>query len=317
MYGIMNPNNRLNILELHRKINQKNEKKSRCYEKVLEICHKRIIAQTERDKTYCVFEFPEYVAGYPLFDLNSCIQYCEKQLIASGFLVKYYFPNKFYISWDFDEIKKQKDEDRKKIPLVAVLPKTITNANSQQPMYNSINNSLTSIQQNNSLNTSKHITLPTYNNNNNNQNTVIQNKSMNNNINNDKVDISSFNNTNQVSTPIDSIRQVESPQTVSVYKSSSTFLPNVQSQLQVKMTTPLPTSPPKYDPFDLYSPSIHDPKNNTNNSYDSNKNNNTEMKKSAIDNTFFANSFKQTLTSGIGSTKMFDYKPSGKLTLNL
>ena len=79
-------------------------------------------------------------------------------------------------------------------------------------------------------------------------------------------------------------------------------LPPINSQIHAKMTQPLPTTPPKYNPFDLYPPSIHE---------------NNEPKKSAIDNSFFANSFKQTLTSGIGTTKMFEYKPSGKLTLNL
>jgi hypothetical protein len=78
------------------------------------------------------------------------------------------------------------------------------------------------------------------------------------------------------------------------------------------MTAPLPTALPKYDPFDLYSHSIHSPSTNSKGAEQS-----EGKKASAIDNSYFANSFKQTLTSGIGSSKMFDYKPSGKLTLNI
>lgn len=273
MYEINNPNNRLNILELHRKINQRNEKKSICYEKVLEICNKRILAQTERDKTNCVFEFPEYVIGYPLFDLNLCIKYCEKHLVSNGFLVKYMFPNKFYISWDFDEIKKHKEEERKKLPLVAVLPKK-TNVS-----INDVNRL---------EDTMKQIQLP--------------NNTMNNSV-------TSNNHIQQITT-----NNVSNNTLPSIPK-PTTFVPVIDPVIHAKITQPLPTKLPEYNPFDLYSPSIHD--NNNNETKGNQTVYKTEPKKTAIDNSFFANSFKQTLTSGIGTTKLFEYKPSGKLTLNL
>jgi Family of unknown function (DUF5759) len=274
MYEVHNPNNRLNVLELHRKLNQRNEKKSICYEKVLEICNKRILAQTERDKTSCMFEFPEYVIGYPLFDLNMCIKYCERHLVANGFLVKYLFPNKFYISWDFDEIKKHKEEERKKIPLVAVLPKKNIPQQITAPNHN-IEDSIKQIQ--------------------------LTNQPSNNTYTNT---ISNMNN-NQQPQP--------QPQPQQPQIRPPTFLPAIDPKIHAKMTQPLPTTLPKYNPFDLYPPSIHD--NNARNNIEGKESN--EPKKSAIDNSFFANSFKQTLTSGIGTTKLFEYKPSGKLTLNI
>lgn len=283
MYEINNPNNRLNILELHRKINQRNEKKSICYEKVLEICNRRILAQTERDKTNCIFEFPEYVIGYPLFDLNMCIKYCEKHLVANGFLVKYMFPNKFYISWDFDEIKKHKEEERKKLPLVAVLPK-------KNNMIQNINKMHGDNVQTSSM---KQMQLP------NSENT--------------KNDL--------INQPNNHITQTNNMSTLSntilppIVKKPNTFVSHIDPALHAKITEPLPTTLPEYNPFDLYPPSIHDNKTNINN--ENQLLNKPEPKKTAIDNSFFANSFKQTLTSGIGTTKLFEYKPSGKLTLNL
>lgn len=280
MYELNNPNNRLNILELHRKINQRNEKKSVCYEKVLEICNKRILAQTERDKTNCIFEFPEYVIGYPLFDLNMCIKYCEKHLVANGFLVKYMFPNKFYISWDFDEIKKHKEEERKKLPLVAVLPKKNNNQNNI-----TIDNTTETIM--------KQIQLP--NSMNDVSNTITSNKHS------IQTNIPLTIHSNNILPPI----------TVK----PNLFIPHIDPITHAKMTQPLPTNPPEYNPFDLYPASIHD----SNSSYNKESQSlyKVEPKKTAIDNSFFANSFKQTLTSGIGTTKLFEYKPSGKLTLNL
>lgn len=290
MYEVNNPNNRLNVLELHRKLNQRNEKKSVCYEKVLEICNKRILAQTERDKTNCMFEFPEYVIGYPLFDLNMCIKYCEKHLVANGFLVKYLFPNKFYISWDFDEIKKNKEEERKKIPLVAVLPKQNIPQQITAPQQN-FDNSVKQIQLSNPSYTNTYTsTVPNMNVQTHQQTPQPQ---------------------LQLQQPQQPHQQQQQPQV-----RPTTFLPQIDSQTHAKMTQPLPTTLPKYNPFDLYPPSIHD-NNGRNNVKNNMESNDTNTKKSAIDNSFFANSFKQTLTSGIGTTKMFEYKPSGKLTLNL
>lgn len=112
----------LNIHDVQRRLHEKTEKKTLCYDKVLEICHKRIIASTDREKTHCMFEFPEYIIGFPLFDMNACMEHCKKNLIANGFLVHYHFPNRFYISWDIDEIKEYKTQQRRSTPLSAIIP---------------------------------------------------------------------------------------------------------------------------------------------------------------------------------------------------
>lgn len=112
---------RLNIHDVQRRMHEKTEKKMQCYEKILAFCHKRILSHVEREHTKCVFEFPEYVIGFPLFDMNACMEHCKKQLISSGFLVHYHFPNKFYISWDIDEIKEQKTLQRKQTMLSNVV----------------------------------------------------------------------------------------------------------------------------------------------------------------------------------------------------
>jgi hypothetical protein len=126
---------RLNIHDVQRRMHEKSEKKVQCYEKILAFCHKRILSNVEREHTKCVFEFPEYVIGFPLFDMNACMEHCKRHLISSGFLVHYHFPNKFYISWDIEEIKAYKTQQRKQTMLSAVVaPKAIEEAPpSQQP----------------------------------------------------------------------------------------------------------------------------------------------------------------------------------------
>ena len=301
--------NNLNVMDLHRMMNQRNEKKSRCYERVLEMCHKRILARTERDKTSCIFDFPEYVIGYPLFDLNSCMKYCQKHLATNGFLVQYYFPNRFYISWDFEEIKQHRLEQRKKIPLVSALPPVnnqIQQAQQQTPQQ---------IIQYSTQPVSTQSTQSTQG-----QHTVI------------KLDTPPSNNNMQYSYNIQQpIATQATPSTTTLQHKKSTPLnsmqssydfqpqqyipkpPQVPSYLQDKVLAPIPTALPKYDPFDVFTPVNKQSASSVSGHTDKN-----EQKTTAIENTFFSGNFKSMLTSGIGNHKqLFDYKPSGKLALNI
>ena len=58
------------------------------------------------------FEVPEYMFGYPLFDLNDAIRFVVDALTSNGFLAIYYFPKFVYVSWDMEEIEKYKLEKK-------------------------------------------------------------------------------------------------------------------------------------------------------------------------------------------------------------
>jgi hypothetical protein len=96
----------LNILELHRTINAKKSLQKEVYENILSKCHRRIELMTSHCKLKCFFDIPTYVIGYPLYDLNKCIEFVMESLTKNGFIVKYYFPTYIYISWDLNEISK-------------------------------------------------------------------------------------------------------------------------------------------------------------------------------------------------------------------
>lgn len=102
----------LNILDLHRSINDKQTKITECYEKVLDICHKKIQTSAKNQQLRCFIEVPCFVFGYPIFDYNKCLEYIYNSLVKNGFLVKYYFPKHFYISWDFEEIDSSKRKNQ-------------------------------------------------------------------------------------------------------------------------------------------------------------------------------------------------------------
>ncbi len=102
---------KLNILDLHKTINQKNHNQIKTYEKILERCYSRIQTSSNKKHLKCFFEVPDYMIGYPIYDLNNSITYIIDNLKSSGFIATYYFPRFIYISWDLEEIeefKKQK-----------------------------------------------------------------------------------------------------------------------------------------------------------------------------------------------------------------
>lgn len=122
---------RLNILDLHRTINEKKEKHTVCFEKVLDMIHNKIKKSAHNKHVSCFYQVPTFVFGYPLFNINECIEYVSQQLKANGFFVQYYFPNKLYISWDFEEIDRNKNEKKKTQALQPVeKPRSILASNS-------------------------------------------------------------------------------------------------------------------------------------------------------------------------------------------
>jgi len=105
---------RINILDLHKIVNDRKDKHIMCYEKVLELSHNKIKKAASQKSLRCLFEVPNYVFGYPLFNLNECIDFVISELKKNGFVVNYYFPNKIYISWDFEEINESKRIEKPK-----------------------------------------------------------------------------------------------------------------------------------------------------------------------------------------------------------
>ena len=98
----------LNILQLHRTIQEKKQKRHESFQKVLGICHSRIKGAAEGQQLKTFIVVPEFVVGFPMFNMNECLEYVIDALRKNGFLVKYYFPKILYISWDFEEIKSEK-----------------------------------------------------------------------------------------------------------------------------------------------------------------------------------------------------------------
>jgi hypothetical protein len=104
----------ININDLHREQNKKEEKRQEIYDSILDKVHQKIklTSKTSADK-FCFYSVPIYVYGLPLFDVNNCIIYLTKKLSDNGFDIRYTHPNLLLISWY---------EKQKKAPTPSMLP---------------------------------------------------------------------------------------------------------------------------------------------------------------------------------------------------
>ena len=91
----------INIDELHREQEKKEDNKKEIFITVLELVHDKIkfTNKVSSDK-FCLFAVPNYIYGLPLFNINSCIIYLTKKLSDNGFDIKFTPPNILLISWE-------------------------------------------------------------------------------------------------------------------------------------------------------------------------------------------------------------------------
>lgn len=87
---------------------KKENYKKTSYDKILEICHRRIRTISSFGGQNTFFEVPGLLVGYPLYNIYHCTDYLVEQLRKSGFLIQILPPPQIcviYISWDPNELK--------------------------------------------------------------------------------------------------------------------------------------------------------------------------------------------------------------------
>ena len=98
----------IQLNELYQMKKKKEQAKVLCYDRVIELCHRRIrnIAEFGGQNTF--YEVPGMLVGYPLYNIYDCLQYVVEALRKSGFLVQILPPPHIcvvYVSWDPNDLK--------------------------------------------------------------------------------------------------------------------------------------------------------------------------------------------------------------------
>ena len=72
---------------------------NRSFDMVFERCQKRIIYANKIGLTKCDYQVPEFVPGFPIYDVKDCILHLMYKLRDKKFHVEYKEPRILCISW--------------------------------------------------------------------------------------------------------------------------------------------------------------------------------------------------------------------------
>ena len=91
---------KMDLDELYEKKRMIEEQKKALYNRVLRLAHKTIKHNAQQNKTYCWYEIPEVLWGYPKYDVSECIGHLLYELKENNFIIRYVHPNKLFIVWE-------------------------------------------------------------------------------------------------------------------------------------------------------------------------------------------------------------------------
>ena len=90
----------LNINKLRSEVEDREKKKIKVFENILEMCYKKIIDINKQNDNYsCTFVVPNFVFGLPLYNIGDCVKFVMDKLIEKGFEIYFALPTTIHISW--------------------------------------------------------------------------------------------------------------------------------------------------------------------------------------------------------------------------
>lgn len=92
----------LDINNLYKYQEQREEVKREYYEQIMKKIHNRIENFAIRNETLCMYQIPEFVFGIPLYNRMNCCRYIIDRLKNEGFKVYYVEPYQLVINWAKD-----------------------------------------------------------------------------------------------------------------------------------------------------------------------------------------------------------------------
>ena len=92
--------------DIERYQKQKIKTQIKIYEKILGNCYRKIREYVIRNQTYLMYTIPEFMVGFPSYDINKCAYFINKKLRESGYQTKHVASNMIYIFWGFSTKKK-------------------------------------------------------------------------------------------------------------------------------------------------------------------------------------------------------------------
>lgn len=98
----------LSLAELYNVQSQKKIARHHSFDRVLELCHRRIRTVAKHGGMNTFYEIPGMIIGYPLYSVYECMMYIVDALRKNGFLVQILPPPNYaviYMSWEPNDVR--------------------------------------------------------------------------------------------------------------------------------------------------------------------------------------------------------------------
>jgi len=90
----------ININKLRSEVEDRENNKIKIYEKILDMCYKKILNINKQNNDYsCTFVVPNVVFGLPLYNIEDCIIFIMNKLVEKGFEIYFALPTSIHIYW--------------------------------------------------------------------------------------------------------------------------------------------------------------------------------------------------------------------------
>ena len=90
----------ININKLRSEVEDRETKKHKNFEKILDMCYKKILNTNKQNNDYsCTFVVPNVVFGLPLYNISDCIIFIMDKLVEKGFEIYFALPTSIHIYW--------------------------------------------------------------------------------------------------------------------------------------------------------------------------------------------------------------------------
>ena len=126
----------LNINKLRNEVEERENKKYKTFETVLEMCYKKILNINKQNNDYnCTFIVPNVVFGLPLYNVGECVRFIMDKLVEKGFEIYFAPPTTITIYWTPKNYNKSKTYNTHNITQTLT---TIPNSNQVNEYYTSL-----------------------------------------------------------------------------------------------------------------------------------------------------------------------------------
>ena len=91
--------NLFSVKDIHKKQLEREKNREFIYNKITKKCFQKIKDTSNNEEEYCFFKLPEFIVGYPLFNMTECVMYLINILKEKGFNCRFVENYVIYISW--------------------------------------------------------------------------------------------------------------------------------------------------------------------------------------------------------------------------